>query len=498
MAQPFIDPKTGMAYLRQRTPRDLLARLKGTKLTLPVGEGSETAVTIGEFVKCSLQTKDHRIGRSRHALANAALHRFWDEARSPSAIVAAEKLNAAARSGCPSGPAGGMSWDEALQRFGPGTADVLAEAGVPFTEANQAIVIAETARVFDEAFAMFRKEKLGETTAPSTKPVITLMARPEGLPPIIPNDATISTNTLWEKYQSKNADILATSTMHRYRASITRFIAFMPTKDVRSITDDDVYAWAEHRRDAEGISARTVNGNDLVALSSMFAWAQGREGGKILKDNPAKGVLLPVGRRKKLRERNFRDAEIEAILRAALAIGDDEAGDPIAQAKRWCPWLAAYSGARISELTALKAEDIRVEQGGWIMFFAETKNAEARSVPIHDHVIEQGFLEYVRSVRTGPLFYDPKRHAPDVRTPPWEIRSRKLAAWVRGKAKLDAAVDPNHGWRHTFKTIACSRMDDRIRDEIVGHAPGSVPRNYERPSIRMRAEALSKFPRYRV
>jgi hypothetical protein len=52
--------------------------------------------------------------------------------------------------------------------------------------------------------------------------------------------------------------------------------------------------------------------------------------------------------------------ESNTILNAALAIDPRTKGDA---AKRWTPWLAAYSGARMGEITQLRGADI-VERGG--------------------------------------------------------------------------------------------------------------------------------------
>jgi integrase len=61
----------------------------------------------------------------------------------------------------------------------------------------------------------------------------------------------------------------------------------------------------------------------------------------------------------------------------------------------------------------------------------------------------------------------------------------------------DRDVDPQHGWRHSFKTIALGAgIDERIRDAITGHKVTSVGRKYETPPVSMLAEAMIKFPRY--
>jgi len=44
-------------------------------------------------------------------------------------------------------------------------------------------------------------------------------------------------------------------------------------------------------------------------------------------------------------------------------------------------------------------------------------------------------------------------------------------------------VDPNHGWRHTWRTVALGAgIEERIRDAITGHSVTKVGR----------------FPRYEI
>ncbi|GEP08057.1 hypothetical protein MOX02_60950 [Methylobacterium oxalidis] len=76
-ARPWKDPSTGVYHLRQRTPRKLLARVKGQSVTLPVAEGF-ASVKIGDIVQASLRTKEAGEARKRHAVADGALKRFWE------------------------------------------------------------------------------------------------------------------------------------------------------------------------------------------------------------------------------------------------------------------------------------------------------------------------------------------------------------------------------------------------------------------------------------
>ena len=274
---------------------------------------------------------------------------------------------------------------------------------------------------------------------------------------------------------------------------------FTKDRDIRSLTPDDIYTWAEHRRDTEGVSARVINKNDLVAASSVLGWAAGRSGGQLLRSNPVAGVALDEPKALPQRERTFREEEIAAILKAAAAVQPDDKNPTFASARRWCPWLAAYSGARIAELTHLEKRDIRTEAGIVVMDLRITKTGEPRTVPIHTHLIEQGFLTFVEASGPGPLFFDPVRHGKASATPPAEMRGHKVAKWVRAEVNLDPAVDPNHGWRHTWKTRALGAgIEERLRDAVTGHRVRSVSRRYETPSLVMLANAMKRFPRYAI
>ncbi|WP_457106331.1 DUF6538 domain-containing protein [Methylobacterium sp. P5_C11] len=425
VAKPWKDPKSGVYYLRQRTPVDLAARLKGQTLSLPIGEGW-ARVKVGPLIQASLRTKESREARSRHAIADGALKRIWNVER-----------------GC------GKS----------GTLIDHLPVGVPL-----------------------RAPARNSTAVPS---------------PVAITGPTLTVGDLFDRWATDRADKRAPNTIKRYRGSIRSFEAFISGRDARTLSGDDVFAWAVHRRDREGISPRAINKNDLVAVSSVFRWGVGRSSGQMLSSNPAAGISLDEPRIVLQRERTFRDRETVAILSAALGVTPDTRNPTRGAARRWCPWLAAYSGARIAELTNLHREDIRTEGGVPVMHLRVTKTGEARTVPIHDHLIEQGFLAFVESSVPGPLFYNPKRRREGSVTPQAEVQGRQVGKWVRETVNLDPGVDPNHGWRHTWKTRALGAgIEERLRDAITGHSVASVGRRYETPTLMMLADAMKRFPRY--
>lgn len=144
------------------------------------------------------------------------------------------------------------------------------------------------------------------------------------------------------------------------------------------------------------------------------------------------------------------------------------------------------------------------------------KTKATRTVPLHEHLIAQGFLGFVKRHKRGPLFFNAeqrsaafdegrKRSKAVVGDPtnPKKARAVKtrerLASWVRGLGVTDKELQPNHAWRHTFKQIAerCG-ISERISDQITGHAPTNVSRGYGRATLADLADAMKKFPRYEV
>src|SRR6185312_9447207 len=120
-----------------------------------------------------------------------------------------------------------------------------------------------------------------------------------------------------------------------------------------------------------------------------------------------------------------------------------------------------------------------------------------RIVPLHPHIVEMGFPDFVAAAPTGYLFAQPKAR----RLRPQPVRTsrgkRILAApvppeaqevtagmlkglknhlreWVREYVK-DPNVQPNHGWRHLFitRSRACG-MDQELRRMITGHSGEAV------------------------
>jgi len=293
------------------------------------------------------------------------------------------------------------------------------------------------------------------------------------------------------------------STLESYRNTINQFVAFLKHDDALRVQSEDVIAFKDHRlqsinpRTGKRISAKTVKDSDLAGLKTIFGWAVAN---RRLKSNPAEGVTIKVGKRTKVRSLGFTEEEAKAILRSALAHDGGREKSRTAAAKRWVPWLEAYTGARVGEVAQLRKEDLRKEGREWVIRITPeagtVKTNEARDVVLHPHLVKLGFVDFVESATAGHLFLKPAEDG-SVRGPLRGLKNR-LASFARETVK-DPNVAPNHGWRHRFKTVGReAEIDQRILDAIQGQSPRTVGETYGDVTIKTIAKAIRKLPRYEV
>jgi integrase len=302
------------------------------------------------------------------------------------------------------------------------------------------------------------------------------------------------------------ANNLADGTIRRWRAVFTALDAHLAGRNFDALSDDDAQRWVTALVTTKKQSPSTVMAIWVTALKAVGRWAAKQ---KHIERNPFAECSVSVPKKPRHREtKAFSSEEIRLVLGSASAIKNTR--KPTMAARRWVPWLCAYSGARAGEITQLRGQDVIERDGIRALHITpkagSVKTKEARTVPIHEHLIEQGFLDYVKVKGKGPLFYSPAPTAEgadiDVTNPkrsPAVHARNGLATWIRSIGITDKEVSPTHGWRHTFKQIgARHNISDRVSDAITGHAPPTEGRAYGAPTLEDMANALKLFPRYKV
>jgi integrase len=173
---------------------------------------------------------------------------------------------------------------------------------------------------------------------------------------------------------------------------------------------------------------------------------------------------------------------------------------------RYPSLIGAFSGARIGELADATTFDVYQVGEIWVIdirtdFREEGQRIKTESsirrVPLHPQIIEEGFIEYVRSLPPGPLFPAYSLGKDNRRA---DAASREISEWVR---KLDGIQNPsktvrykpNHSFRHYCKTEwRNAKVEEELHDAITGHGSDSDSRDYGEYQLRLMLEAIEKLP----
>lgn len=341
-----------------------------------------------------------------------------------------------------------------------------AELGSPkWREIARALCHAEL-----EALARVVERDEGDFSGTPSAPVIKDAQPPEKSP------EPVSLKCLWADYINSRVQAgFMRDKGKRLRPVADNLRKFLKHDDARRVTKKDLLAWRDHLM--QELSAKTVNDIYLSGVRSLFAWAVENDR---LPENVAINVKQPKPKKVYGRERGYTDEEALRVLKASRAYQPkaDEFGyvresEKSANMKRWVPIICAFTGARVSEITQLRKEDIRKVDGHWVARITPdagtVKAGGYRDVPLHPQIINEGFAQFVKDAEPGPLFHNATE--PEKFRRAAVIVSNKLSDWLRLSKLTPEGLQPNHAWRHRLKT-QCRELgvSDRVVDAIQGHA----------------------------
>lgn len=288
--------------------------------------------------------------------------------------------------------------------------------------------------------------------------------------------------------------------MQPVKASLRKFLGH---NDARQVTKKNLLDWRD--RLLTTLSAKTVSDMYLSAVRSLFQWAHDNER---LPENVAASVKQPKPKRQRAREAGYTDAEALTVLKASRSYEPkaDEYGrirekPESVNAKRWVPLICAFTGARVSEITQLRKEDVRKEGDRWVIRVTPEagtmKAGHYRDVPLHKQVIDEGFLQFVNEAAPGPMFHngtDPEKFAAKA------VRmTNSVGTWLQNSGLVPAGVQPSYAWRHRFKTLARDiGADIRVVDAIQGHAGRTASDSYGDVSVIAKARVIDALPDYKL
>ena len=496
-------------YLRIRTPSDVLPKIMGKVISVPV-DGEPRRVLVKDFVKVSLHTKDRQEAKRRFTAAYAALQDYWEAQRrgeqklSHKQLVAiAGKIRNAFVADFEENPGPPERWERVLvenmaakvgrlnpltipterrryrdleTRFGAITDAILMGNGIVLNPDQRPKLLELIADGLTEAALVSLRRAQGDyspDTGAAKYPEIELPKKgsepSQAIPSSSRNNPLTFTTVIDEEVRrrslGRDAVPMRAATERKYRAAAHEFAAFRKSEDITTVTAREANAWKEAMLERGELSNATV-AQRIQNLRTVIEWARDQQLGELFPHkNPIDFVSLPEGRPVSSADRTFTLAEARQTLLAARKEKAPEL--------RWLPWMCAYSGARINEVAQLTPEDFFQVGDDWF-YRLTTKGGKTlktagseRRVPVHPLLVKEGFIDFVQQAPKGKRLF-PERSQPN------------LSEWLRKKVGITRPeLAPNHGWRHLFEDLCLvGGVLDAARNYITGRRTGNSGEGY--------------------
>jgi len=144
-------------------------------------------------------------------------------------------------------------------------------------------------------------------------------------------------------------------TAKRWRPVIHRFVEWIGHRDLSRVTPHDAIRWRDHVI-KQGLALKAVRDVWLAAPRSV---ATHMLNALRLEINPFAGIKVEgVKAWKEDDERGFDPEQALTILTATVATPSHLISTEMKMARRWVPWICAYTGARVNEITSLVPSDV--------------------------------------------------------------------------------------------------------------------------------------------
>ncbi len=314
--------------------------------------------------------------------------------------------------------------------------------------------------------------------------------------------APVDLMELWDRYVARRKKEGSMQDNGRRQVlAVKSLIEVTKKRNANDLTKKDILHWQDQLLNT--IAPQTIAKVYLPTIRSLFRWAVTQDS---MAFNPADEARQKAPKVVRNREAGYTNVEAVHQLGASLGYrpklskhGEALENSKVTAAKRWVPLLCAFTGARIGELTQLRREDLRLENDQWIARITpeagSVKTKQFRDVPLHPQLISLGFVDYIESIVSGPLFHmspEPARNHTHAKK-----MSNRLRDWLHENNLVPEDVQPCHGWRHRFKTVGIELgISERVIDAIQGHAPRRSGDTYGDVTIKAKSDAIRLLPTF--
>lgn len=255
--------------------------------------------------------------------------------------------------------------------------------------------------------------------------------------PPIPLEAPISDSKLSDcidlYLSTKKLDNVSEKTLGRYTARLQLLLKILKNKDINSYTRNDALSLksiivklppnlnttAKYKGKSideiiamgdKPIGVHTIN-DTFKVISGFFDWL-------VLNEKALKNPFTKLSVKKDLAMNEERKAFNKTDLSKIFKL------DAFQKRHKetwhyWLPILGLYTGARINEICQLYKDNVVLKEGIWCIDFnadredqkLKTKSS-CRTIPIHQKLIDLGFIEYVQSIPVGTRIFPTLKYLP--------------------------------------------------------------------------------------
>lgn len=288
------------------------------------------------------------------------------------------------------------------------------------------------------------------------------------------------TITLSKALAAYGATLLNDKTRNATEREINKFIEHCGDIEIHKVRGVDVTNWnAKLLAGVQGrykpVMPRTAD-NSIQFLQGLLKWAQKNEyihsSTKIATEGKAN---LTKSQRIKATQ-GAEDFSVEQLVKI-FDPSTYKAYCGQSLGRYWIPLIALHTGMRLEEIAQLTSEDIKAENGSGVLYIDINRNGgksvktqtALRNIPIHDTLLDLGFMEFVRSRKGKPgLFH--------------ESGSAVSHAFIRYiesigvKDKNDKRTIVFHSFRDTFNNRLAdpsAAVPERLRYALMGHSRDS-------------------------
>ena len=261
--------------------------------------------------------------------------------------------------------------------------------------------------------------------------------------------------------QQKNSWTQATH--KEFVSKFNEFLEAISDKPIHEYTRQDALKYLEYLK-SKKLTPKTTNKYTQL-ISSLFTYCTKHHN---LHSNPFCDLTMQVTTRQDQEKAIYTDSELKTLF-------ENLKFDPKKPSRYWTPLIMLFSGMRPAEISQLRKEHIIKIDNIYCIKLDDSIDLKtdysSRIIPIHQKLIELGFLDYVNSIQSGQIFPDIDLNVIKKTGP----ASRHWNRTYQNQPGIDPTNKSLYSLRHNFITkLRNNGIPESFAAEIVGHKKGET------------------------